>query len=85
MSTFSLGLPARFFGAAERSAETEGKKGLFGRMLERAIKARELEARRRAANYVQFLSDERLVELGMSAQDIQLMRDTGRAPPTLWS
>ena len=85
MSTFTMGLPARLFGAVDTATATEGKKGLFARMLDRAIKAREVEARRRAAAYLQFLSDERLVELGMSAQDIQLMRDTGRVSPTLWS
>jgi hypothetical protein len=83
MSTTTMGFSARMHGAAE--AVLESTKGIFGRMMDQAIAARQAEARRRAAVYMHYLSDQRLVEMGMSAQDIQLMRDSGRVPPTFWS
>lgn len=83
MNTTTMGLGAHVSGAAVETIK-EGK-GFFARLLERAIAAREAEARGRAAQYLQFLSDARLVELGMSAHDIQLMRESGKVPPTLWS
>lgn len=83
MSTTTMGLGARVLGVAETIGE--GTRNVFGRMLERAIAVREVEARRRMETYLHYVSDKQLVELGMSAQDIQLMRDTGRVPPTFWS
>ena len=83
MSTTTLGLGARLFGASQ--TEAKSKKGIFARMLDRAIAAREAEARLKAAEYMNYISDRRLLEIGMNAQDIQLMRDTGRVPPTIWS
>jgi hypothetical protein len=83
MSTTTMGFSARIHGAAE--AFLDGTKGIFGRMMDRAIAARQAEARHRAAVYMHYFSDQRLLEMGMSAQDIQLMRESGRVPPTFWS
>lgn len=86
MSTTTLGLGARLFGVSGSEAtKAKSGKGLFARMLDRAIAAREAEARVRVAAYLHHLSDQRLVDLGLSAQDIQLMRETGKVPPTIWS
>lgn len=86
MSTTSLNLGAWLFGASDtETKKVNGGKGLFARMLDRAIAAREAEARTRVAAYLHHLSDQRLTEMGMSAHDIQLMRDTGKVPPTIWS
>ena len=57
----------------------------FAAFIDRAIAAREAEARLKVSKYLHYVSDGRLAELGMSASDIQLMRDTGRVPPTFWS
>ena len=83
MNTTTMGLGAHVSGAAVETIKAG--KGFFARLLERAIAAGEAEARNRVSQYMQFLSDDRLVELGMSAQDIQLMRETGKVSPTIWS
>jgi len=86
MSTTSLNRTAWLFGASGAEAKKAKRgKGLFARMLDRAIAAREAEARTRVAAYLHHLSDQRLMEMGMSSHDIQLMRDTGKVPPTIWS
>lgn len=83
MSTMTMGRAARGHGSTR--TETTSGKGFFARMLDRAIEARTSEARLRAAQYLNYMTDARLAEIGLSAHDIQLMRDTGRVPPTLWS
>jgi len=86
MSTTSLNLGAWLFGETGNEAKrAKSGKGWFTRMMERAIAAREAEARLRVKAYLPHLSDERLRDMGMSARDIQLLRDTGKVPPTLWS
>ncbi len=50
-------------------ANTEGQ-GFFDRL----VKAREREARRRAAAYLAWFSDERLRGLGLSPRDIAAIR-----------
>lgn len=86
MSTTSLNIGAWLFGASgAETKKAKREKGLFARMLDRAIAAREAEARTRVATYLHHLSDQRLMEMGMSSHDIQLMRDTGKVPPTIWS
>jgi len=83
MSTMTMGLGARLVGYTDGAWKSA--KVLAGRMLDRAIAAREAEARARAAQYLNYMSDQRLMEMGLSAQDIQLMRESGRIPPTIWS
>lgn len=86
MSTTSLNIGAWLFGeTGTRAEKANSGKGFWTRMLERAIAAREAEARLRVKAYLPHLSDERLKDMGMSARDIQLLRDTGKVPPTLWS
>ncbi|HUS98417.1 MAG TPA: hypothetical protein VMX97_16955 [Hyphomicrobiaceae bacterium] len=71
--------------AMTQVAERGAGKGFFARMLAGLIVAREAEAKRRMAAYLPSVSDRRLLELGLSAHDIQLMRESGRVPPTIWS
>ncbi len=62
-----------------------GQSSWFTGFVNRLVAARMREAQARMATHILQLPDQRLVDLGLSAQDIQLMRQTGQVPPTLWS
>ena len=70
--------------AGDRAA-TETKTSFLGRMFERFIAARESEARRRVAVYLTTFSDQDLAAAGLSARDIEIMRQGGKIDPELAS
>ena len=65
--------------AAERKSGALVSSGFLKRMFEGFIAAREAEARRRVAVYLSTYTDKDLVNAGLSARDIELLRTPGAA------
>jgi len=67
-----------------RAPARERSSGFFTTIFQRFVKAREAEAGRRVAQFLESQSDPRLADLGFSADQISEIRATGRMPMSFY-
>lgn len=72
--------------AAESKADVAAVKGpgFFARIFERITAARMRQAKAEVQAYLSHLSDERLKDLGFTADETKALRAKGSIPPNYW-
>lgn len=58
--------------------------GLFARMIAAMTAAREAQARRFVASHLAAMSDDRLADIGFTADEVKRVRAEGRIPASYW-
>lgn len=70
---------------AETIARAEPRRpGLFARLIKAMTAAREAQARRFVASHLASMSDERLTDIGFTADEIKAVRAEGQVPASYW-
>lgn len=85
MSTTSQTIGAMPAPPANTTAEGARKESFFQVLCSRFIASREREATRRVAQYLAIQSDDRLADLGFSADQIGEIRRTGSIPASYYA
>lgn len=80
MSTISA-----FLGSAETAVPAKPRRtGFFSRMIKAMTAAREAQARRFVASHLASMTDERLADIGFTADEIKAVRAEGQVPASYW-
>ena len=81
----TMSITSAFLGSADTMARAETRRpGLFARLIKALAAAREAQARRVVASHLATMSDDRLTDIGFTADEIKRVRAEGRIPASYW-
>lgn len=81
----TMSTTSAFLGSAAETVVREPRSsGIFSRLIKAMTAAREAQARRFVASHLASMSDERLTDIGFTADEIKAVRAEGQVPASYW-
>lgn len=81
----TMSTTSAFLGSTAETVVREPRStGFFGRLIKAMTAAREAQARRVVASHLATMSDERLSDIGFTAEEIKAVRANGQVPSSYW-